>query len=153
MEQKIVSQDFIQRQIYDSAIRSRIVYFSERGFKENVETKSLSPSAKFITDNAIRALKKADIYPCTLHIMPALLLRKLQPNGSWKYRLFYSSYNCCIPENHTFTITAASTATMREITRMISNPHFMDVLENVVEDTKWQFLGVMSVVYEIRRIS
>ena len=141
-----------QRHLYDLAIKSRIVYSDGKAFREIKETDNLSPSVKFIVDNAMKALRRADLFPSSLHIMPAILLRRLNDDGSWTYRFFYSSYNCTIPENDSFTILAANPKMRCEMFQKISDSNFMDVLENAPENTKWRFCGILAITYAIKKI-
>ena len=141
-----------QRHLYDSAIKSRIVYSSDKAFKEIKETEDLFPSVKFIVDNAVKALSRADLFPCHLHILPSILLRRLESDGSWTYRLFYSSYNCTIPNDECITVVRLNGKMKRELIQKISDSNFIDVLENASENTKWRFCGILSVCYAINKI-
>ena len=141
-----------QRRLYDLAIKSRVVYSSDKAFKEIKETENLFPSVKFIVDNAMKALRRADLFPCHLHILPSILLRRLESDGSWTYRLFYSSYNCAIPNDERITVVRLNGKMKRELIKKISDSNFIDVLENASENTKWRFCGILSVCYAINKI-
>ena len=141
-----------QRELYLEAIKSRTIYHTKSSYKVNVETTSLFPTVKFISDHAIKALIQFGEFPCTLTIMPAALLRKRKKDGRWKYRFFYASYNCTIPSDHQFTIETVDYKHKTMIQDKIEDYDYLTVMQSFAENSKWLFCGILALTYEVRML-